>query len=218
MARRSCGGIEAKIETILRENKISARVESRIKRLYSIQQKLTVQQIPVEQVYDLFAIRVICQTVQDCYALLYPLRTAWRPVPGRSKDFIVMPRPNLYQSLHRRLLRRGGHQFEVQIRTEDMHKIAEEGIAAHWKYKASDNVSAKDEAAAGVGAAVDGMAAGDVRPERVHVDAAHRPVPGRGVHVYAQGQGGGAAEGRQPDRFCLRDPHRRGARRPSERR
>ena len=138
-------GIEAKIETILRENKISARVESRIKRLYSIQQKLTAQHIPVEQVYDLFAIRIICQSVQDCYALLYPLRSTWQPVPGRSKDFIVMPRPNQYQSLHETYIAPGGHQFEVQIRTEEMHKIAEEGIAAHWKYKASDNVSAKDE-------------------------------------------------------------------------
>ncbi len=137
--------IVGKIETILKENHISARVESRIKRLYSIQQKLSTHQIPVDQVYDLFAIRIICKTVQDCYALLYPLRSTWQPVPGRSKDFIVMPRPNQYQSLHETFIAPGGHQFEVQIRTEDMHKIAEEGIAAHWKYKASDNVSAKDE-------------------------------------------------------------------------
>jgi guanosine-3',5'-bis(diphosphate) 3'-pyrophosphohydrolase len=137
--------ITAKIEAILTENHISARVESRIKRLYSIQQKLNTHSIPVDQVYDLFAIRIICKTVQDCYALLYPLRSTWQPVPGRSKDFIVMPRPNQYQSLHETFIAPGGHQFEVQIRTEDMHKIAEEGIAAHWKYKASDNVSAKDE-------------------------------------------------------------------------
>ena len=137
--------IVGKIESILKENHISARVESRIKRLYSIQQKLSTHQIPVDQVYDLFAIRIICKTVQDCYALLYPLRSTWQPVPGRSKDFIVMPRPNQYQSLHETFIAPGGHQFEVQIRTEDMHKIAEEGIAAHWKYKASDNVSAKDE-------------------------------------------------------------------------
>ncbi len=120
-------------------------MESRIKRLYSIQQKLQDQKIPVDQVYDLLAIRVICQTVQDCYALLGLLHSIWRPVPGRIKDFIAMPRPNLYQSLHTTLIAEGGHQFEVQIRTEDMHRVAEEGIAAHWKYKADDNVSAKDE-------------------------------------------------------------------------
>jgi GTP pyrophosphokinase len=137
--------IVVQMETKLREFKIPGRVESRIKRLYSIQQKLQDQKIPVDQVYDLLAIRVITDTVQDCYALLGLLHSIWRPVPGRIKDFIAMPRPNLYQSLHTTLIAEGGHQFEVQIRTEDMHRVAEEGIAAHWKYKADDNVSAKDE-------------------------------------------------------------------------
>jgi GTP pyrophosphokinase len=138
---RIVGTIEAK----LRDSTIHARVESRIKRLYSIQQKLSAHGVPVEQVYDLFAVRVITETEQDCYAVLGLLHSTWRPVPGRFKDFIAMPRPNLYQSLHTTLIAEGGHQFEVQIRTEDMHRVAEEGIAAHWKYKASDNVSAKDE-------------------------------------------------------------------------
>ena len=133
------------IEGKLRENGIAARVESRIKRLYSIQQKLASQKIPVDQVYDLLAIRVICHSVPDCYAALGLLHGNWRPVPGRIKDFIAMPRPNLYQSLHTTLIAAGGHQFEVQIRTEDMHRVAEEGIAAHWKYKASDTVTAKEE-------------------------------------------------------------------------
>jgi GTP pyrophosphokinase len=137
--------IVARMEEKLREFKIPGRVESRIKRLYSIQQKLQEGKIPVDQVYDLLAVRVITQTVQDCYALLGLLHSIWRPVPGRIKDFIAMPRPNLYQSLHTTLIAEGGHQFEVQIRTEDMHRVAEEGIAAHWKYKADDNVSAKDE-------------------------------------------------------------------------
>jgi len=138
---RIVGTIEAK----LHDANIHARVESRIKRLYSIQQKLNAHGVPVDQVYDLFAVRVITQTEQDCYAVLGLLHSTWRPVPGRFKDFIAMPRPNLYQSLHTTLIAEGGHQFEVQIRTEDMHRVAEEGIAAHWKYKASDNVSAKDE-------------------------------------------------------------------------
>ncbi len=133
------------LQSKLHDANVHARVESRIKRLYSIQQKLNVHQIPVAQVYDLFAVRVITQTEQDCYAVLGLLHATWRPVPGRFKDFIAMPRPNLYQSLHTTLIAEGGHQFEVQIRTEDMHRVAEEGIAAHWKYKASDNVSAKDE-------------------------------------------------------------------------
>ncbi len=139
-------GIVKTLEGKLTEHKIAGRVEWRIKRLYSIQQKLSDQKIPVDQVYDLLAIRVICQSVQDCYALLGLLHSIWRPVPGRIKDFIAMPRPNLYQSLHTTLIAPGGHQFEVQIRTEEMHRVAEEGIAAHWKYKAEDNVTAKDEA------------------------------------------------------------------------
>src|ERR1700728_2183324 len=137
--------IVKQLEAKLKEFKIQGRVESRIKRLYSIQQKLQDQKIPVDQVYDLLAIRVICNSVQDCYALLGLLHSIWRPVPGRIKDFIAMPRSNLYQSLHTTLIAEGGHQFEVQIRTEEMHRVAEEGIAAHWKYKAGDSVTAKDE-------------------------------------------------------------------------
>jgi guanosine-3',5'-bis(diphosphate) 3'-pyrophosphohydrolase len=133
------------LEAKLREAHIKAKVESRIKRLYSIQQKLIAHAIPVDQVFDLFAVRVITETEAECYAALGLLHSAWRPVPGRFKDFIAMPRPNLYQSLHTTLIAEGGHQFEVQIRTEDMHRVAEEGIAAHWKYKATDAVTAKDE-------------------------------------------------------------------------
>ena len=134
------------LEAKLREHKIAGRVEWRIKRLYSIQQKLADQKVPIDQVYDLLAIRVIVATVPDCYAVLGLLHSMWRPVPGRIKDFIAMPRPNLYQSLHTTLIAPGGHQFEVQIRTEEMHRVAEEGIAAHWKYKAGESVTAKDEA------------------------------------------------------------------------
>src|SRR6202167_168947 len=134
------------LEEKLRESKIHARVESRIKRLYSIYQKLQKQKITVDQVYDLLAVRVITATVQDCYAAFGLIHSIWRPVPGRIKDFIAMPRPNLYQSLHTTVMGEGGHQFEVQIRTEEMHRIAEEGIAAHWKYKAAGSpTNARDE-------------------------------------------------------------------------
>jgi GTP diphosphokinase / guanosine-3',5'-bis(diphosphate) 3'-diphosphatase len=129
----------------LRENGVEARVDSRIKRLYSIQQKLLKQRITVDQVYDLLAVRIITKSIKDCYTVLGAIHQMWRPVPGRIKDFIAMPRPNLYQSLHTTVITEDGHQFEVQIRTEEMHKMAEEGIAAHWKYKDGSPVSAKDE-------------------------------------------------------------------------
>src|SRR5437016_3885936 len=129
----------------LKENGVEARVQSRIKRLSSIHQKLIRQRITVDQVYDLLAIRIITKSVKDCYAVLGTIHQVWRPVPGRIKDFIAMPRPNLYQSLHTTVITESGHQFEVQIRTEDMHKMAEEGIAAHWKYKDGSPVIAKDE-------------------------------------------------------------------------
>lgn len=139
-------GIEALLQEKLRENNIVASIDWRIKRLFSIYQKLQRQRITVDQVYDLLAVRVITQSVQDCYAVFGLIHSLWRPVPGRIKDFIAMPRPNLYQSLHTTVMGDGGHQFEVQIRTEEMHRVAEEGIAAHWKYKAGGSpVNAKDE-------------------------------------------------------------------------
>jgi GTP diphosphokinase / guanosine-3',5'-bis(diphosphate) 3'-diphosphatase len=139
-------GVEDAIVEQLREHNIQARVEWRIKRLYSIFQKLQKSQVSVDQVFDLLAIRIITQDKADCYGVLGLIHTLWRPVPGRVKDFIAIPRANLYQSLHTTVMGDGGHQFEVQIRTEEMHRIAEEGIAAHWKYKAGESViSAKDE-------------------------------------------------------------------------
>ena len=129
----------------LKESGVEARVESRIKRLYSIHQKLLRQRITVDQVYDLLAVRIVTKSVKDCYAVLGAIHQMWRPVPGRIKDFIAMPRPNLYQSLHTTVITEDGHVFEVQIRTEDMHKMAEEGIAAHWKYKDGSPMNAKDE-------------------------------------------------------------------------
>jgi GTP pyrophosphokinase len=129
----------------LKEAKINVvRVDFRIKRMYSIYQKVVKQKITVDQMYDLLALRIITYSVNDCYAVLGIIHNAWRPVPGRIKDFIAMPRPNLYQSLHTTVIAEDGHPFEVQIRTEEMHKMAEEGIAAHWKYK-DGPISARDE-------------------------------------------------------------------------
>jgi len=128
----------------LKDANIEAKVESRIKRLFSIHKKLVRQKISVDQVYDLYAMRVITKSVQDCYAVLGIVHNLWRPVPGRIKDFIAMPRPNFYQSLHTSVITEDGTPFELQIRTEEMHRMAEEGIAAHWKYK-DGPVSAQDE-------------------------------------------------------------------------
>jgi guanosine-3',5'-bis(diphosphate) 3'-pyrophosphohydrolase len=138
------GRVQQFLKDKLKETGINARVESRIKRVYSIHKKLQRQHISVEQVYDLYAMRVITQSLQDCYGVLGIVHNVWRPVPGRIKDFIAMPRPNFYQSLHTSVITEEGTSFEVQIRTEEMHRIAEEGIAAHWKYK-DGAVSAKDE-------------------------------------------------------------------------
>lgn len=110
-------------------------IEGRIKRLYSIYLKMRRQKIPLTQVYDLAALRIITLNVRDCYGALGVIHNHWHPVPGRIKDFIATPRDNLYQSLHTSVVGDEGQPFEVQIRTEEMHQVAEEGIAAHWKYK-----------------------------------------------------------------------------------
>jgi GTP diphosphokinase / guanosine-3',5'-bis(diphosphate) 3'-diphosphatase len=136
--------VEQTLRDKLKEAGITAEVESRIKRLFSIHKKLVRQKISVDQVYDLYAMRVITKSLQDCYAVLGIVHNVWRPVPGRIKDFIAMPRPNFYQSLHTSVITEDGTPFEVQIRTEEMHHMAEEGIAAHWKYK-DGPVSAQDE-------------------------------------------------------------------------
>src|SRR5512134_3173918 len=137
--------IRSTVAEKLRSAGIAATVEGRIKRLHSIQQKLKRQRIDLEQVYDFVALRVLVETVPDCYAALGVLHNTWRPVPGRIKDFIAMPRPNGYQSLHTSVISEDGHPFEVQIRTQDMHRIAEEGIAAHWKYKEGRTGVDKDD-------------------------------------------------------------------------
>src|SRR2546421_3986082 len=129
--------VTASIEEKMHEAEVPyVRIEGRIKRLYSIWKKLRRQKIDLDQVYDLVAARVITPNeVRHCYAALGVIHNNWRPVPGRIKDWIATPRDNLYQSLHTSVIGSKGQPFEVQIRTEEMHHIAEEGVAAHWKYK-----------------------------------------------------------------------------------
>lgn len=127
--------VRQRIEQVLAKHEIRCQVEGRVKRIYSIWQKLQRQAIEIDQVYDLLALRIITHSVRDCYAALGVIHNTWHPVPGRIKDFIAIPRPNGYQSLHTSVIHESGQPFEAQIRTQEMHRKAEEGIAAHWKYK-----------------------------------------------------------------------------------
>ncbi|NWF83185.1 MAG: bifunctional (p)ppGpp synthetase/guanosine-3',5'-bis(diphosphate) 3'-pyrophosphohydrolase [Bryobacteraceae bacterium] len=133
------------IERKLSHEGIPARVQARVKRPWSVYLKLRKQKIGIEHVYDLLGIRIITDSVKNCYAALGVIHNEWPPIPGRIKDFIAIPRPNLYQSLHTSVLGAGGVAFEVQIRTEEMHRLAEEGIAAHWKYKEGKKGPAEDD-------------------------------------------------------------------------
>jgi len=138
--------LKQRIESKLNEAQVPfVQIDGRIKRLYSIWQKLKKQKIELEQVYDFVALRIITRSVRDCYATLGIIHNTWSPVPGRIKDFIAMPRPNGYQSLHTSVISEKGTPFEVQIRTDEMHQQAEEGIAAHWKYKEGRVGDQRDE-------------------------------------------------------------------------
>jgi GTP pyrophosphokinase len=148
--RRATEGLIGELKKTLTAKLSEAQVpvieiDGRIKRLWSISQKLKRQKIELEQVYDFIAMRVVTDSVKDCYAALGIIHQTWSPVPGRIKDFIAMPRPNGYQSLHTSVISEHGMPFEVQIRTMAMHRMAEEGIAAHWKYKEGRVGDQRDE-------------------------------------------------------------------------
>jgi GTP pyrophosphokinase len=130
-------------EKLSKEN-IPAKIKGRIKHLYGIYQKMIKQKIPFEQVHDVFGIRIITDTVGHCYDILGIIHSMWPLVPGRFKDFISLPKSNMYQSLHTTVIGPGGDRVEFQIRTEDMDEIAEEGIAAHWRYKEKEGLDKKN--------------------------------------------------------------------------
>ena len=125
------------VQKHLKEAGIEAQISGRVKHFFSIYKKMVNQNKNLEQIYDLFAVRIIVDTLIDCYAALGMIHELYKPIPGRFKDYIAMPKPNMYQSLHTTLIADNGQPFEIQIRTKEMHKTAEFGIAAHWKYKES---------------------------------------------------------------------------------
>ena len=132
-------GIVAEVRTHIEKAGIRAQIDGRVKHFFSIYKKMVNQDKTLDQIYDLFAVRIIVDTVKDCYAALGVIHEMYKPIPGRFKDYIAMPKPNMYQSLHTTLIGPGGRPFEIQIRTFEMHRTAEYGIAAHWKYKEASN-------------------------------------------------------------------------------
>ena len=141
-------GIVDEVSEHIKNAGIEAKVDGRVKHFFSIYKKMKNQHKTLDQIYDLFAVRIIVETVKDCYAALGVIHEMYKPIPGRFKDYIAMPKANMYQSLHTTLIGTNGQPFEIQIRTFEMHRTAEYGIAAHWKYKESGSgqVAASDEA------------------------------------------------------------------------
>ncbi|MBQ1527375.1 MAG: bifunctional (p)ppGpp synthetase/guanosine-3',5'-bis(diphosphate) 3'-pyrophosphohydrolase, partial [Lachnospiraceae bacterium] len=141
-------GIVDEVSEHLRNAGIKFSIDGRVKHFFSIYKKMLNQDKTIEEIYDLFAIRVLVDTVRDCYACLGIIHAMYKPIPGRFKDYIAMPKANMYQSLHTTLFNPNGQPFEIQIRTYEMHKTAEYGIAAHWKYKeGADGKKVKDQEA-----------------------------------------------------------------------
>ena len=133
------GAIVKEVKKHMDDANIKAQVDGRVKHFFSIYKKMVNQDKTIDQIYDLFAVRILVDTVKDCYAALGVIHEMYKPIPGRFKDYIALPKPNMYQSLHTTLIGPNGQPFEIQIRTYEMHRTAEYGIAAHWKYKESSD-------------------------------------------------------------------------------
>ena len=192
---------------------IPATISGRAKHFYSIYDKMAKKGREFNEIYDLTAMRVCVdrsgeEGTRDCYGALGLIHSLWKPMPGRFKDFIAMPKLNRYRSLHTTVIGPTGTPLEIQVRTREMHEEAELGVAAHWLYKRGKTGKGDDEWL-DLGALADGLAGRRAGRRRVHAHAPHRPVRRRGVRLHAEGRGEDAACRREPDRLRLRGAHGR---------
>ncbi len=199
------------IRSHLDQAKVQATVSGRAKNFYSIYQKMVERGVEFDDIFDLVGVRIVVEDLRDCYAALGVIHALWKPLPGRFKDYIAMPKFNMYQSLHTSVMGPEGKPLEIQIRTRAMHETAEWGIAAHWKYKEADGGRRKqrdsDSDVPWLGELVETFReAKDPREfmESLRLDLFHDEV----FCFTPKGAGHQLAQGSQPDRFRLRDPHR----------
>ena len=143
--RESVDKMMQSVKQLLDENHIDYRMKGRAKHIYSIYKKMVIKHKRFDELYDLNALRIILKDKMKCYEVLGIVHDHYRPLPGRFKDYIAMPKPNMYQSLHTAIIGEGGHIFEIQIRTEEMDELAERGVASHWRYKENKGYSSKQE-------------------------------------------------------------------------
>ena len=192
---------------------IEGKVKGRPKHFYGIYRKMLDQDISFNEVYDLYGIRVLTTDVKDCYAVLGLIHSLWTPIPGRFRDYVAMPKPNMYQSLHTTVIGPKGERVEVQIRTHEMNRVCEEGIAAHWQYKESDKIKKKPmDPAIGLGPPSTGKPGRPQEPERISARFQGQPVPTRSVRIHSWGRCDLPTSRFMLNRFCLRGTH--GYRRP----